>query len=89
MTGVTLINKTMPRLLQLACGAKVVLVGPSVPLSPVFFQQGAYDLQGFVVTDPALCRAVLRGEDNRAVFQAGKRISLTRTDIAPPEAAYA
>lgn len=83
MTGVTLINKTMPRLLQLARGAKIVLVGPSVPLSPLFFQQGVYDLQGFVVTDPVLCRTVLRGEDNRAVFQAGKRISLMHTNIAP------
>ena len=34
ITGVTMTNKTLPRLLQLSKDAYVVMVGPSVPLAP-------------------------------------------------------
>lgn len=40
MTGVTLINKTMPRLLQLSCGAKVILIGPQRPPLPPILSTG-------------------------------------------------
>ena len=52
MTGVTLINKTAPRLLALARDAKVVMVGPSVVMSPALFDEGADLLAGSVVADP-------------------------------------
>lgn len=39
ITGVTLINKTAPRLLELASRAHVVMVGPSVVLAPQMFDR--------------------------------------------------
>lgn len=52
ITGVTIINKTAPRLLELARNATTVLVGPSVIMSSVLFEQGADALAGSVVADP-------------------------------------
>lgn len=52
MTGVTIINKTAPRLLQLAEGVTTVMVGPSVVMSPVLFEYGVDMLAGSVVADP-------------------------------------
>ncbi len=49
MTGITLTNKTMPRLLELAKGGpEVILVGPSVVPSPVFFDYGVVSMAGSV-----------------------------------------
>ena len=52
MTGVTLINKTAPRLLQLAEGVTTIMVGPSVVMSPLLFEYGVDMLAGSVVADP-------------------------------------
>jgi uncharacterized protein (DUF4213/DUF364 family) len=76
-TGVTFTNKTLPRLLELAGDRGIILTGPSVPLAPLLFDRGALDLQGFVVTDPGLCRAVVSGENRELrIFGAGRRVSL-------------
>lgn len=62
ITGTTLVNKTLPRLLELCAGAKVVLVGPSVPLTPLWFELGVSVLAGTVVADPdAVWRATGEG----------------------------
>jgi uncharacterized protein (DUF4213/DUF364 family) len=55
-TGVTLINKTAPRLLQLAQNARVVMVGPSVVMSQSLFDYGVDMLAGSVVADPEKTR---------------------------------
>lgn len=52
VTGVTLINKTAPRLLALGENARTVFVGPSVVMSPVLFDFGADVLAGSCVFDP-------------------------------------
>lgn len=51
ITGVTLINKTLPRLLELAKNACVVMVGPSVPLTPILFDWGVDVLAGTIVVE--------------------------------------
>ncbi len=53
MTGITLTNKTMPRLLELARsgGGSVVLVGPSVLPAPVLYDYGVDCMAGSVVDD--------------------------------------
>ena len=50
-TGITLQNKTLPRLLQLARdgGTEVILVGPSVVPSPVLFGYGVVCAAGSIV----------------------------------------
>jgi uncharacterized protein (DUF4213/DUF364 family) len=53
ITGTTIVNKTLPRLLQLSAGATVILVGPSVPFTPAWFEWGVDVIAGTVVTEPA------------------------------------
>jgi uncharacterized protein len=58
ITATTLINKTFQGLIELCRPeAKVVLIGPSTPLSPVLYDYGIDVLSGTIVTDP---QAVLR-----------------------------
>jgi len=51
ITSLTLINKTLDHLLQLARG-EVALIGPTTPLSRVFARYGVSHLFASVVTDP-------------------------------------
>lgn len=51
LTGVTIINKTAPRLLELSKNATTVFVGPSVIPSPALFDWGVDMLAGSIVLD--------------------------------------
>ncbi len=51
MTGMTLANKTAPRLLELSKNACVALVGPSVPVSEVLFDYGVDVIASSVAHD--------------------------------------
>jgi uncharacterized protein (DUF4213/DUF364 family) len=76
-TGVTITNKTLPRLLELSKNSAFILVGPSVPLAPCLFGFGLRDLQGFVVTDIEKCRDIITGgRPDSDLFTAGKRVSI-------------
>jgi uncharacterized protein (DUF4213/DUF364 family) len=79
-TGVTMINKTIGRLLELSAHCGMILVGPSVPCCPLLFNFGVKDIQGFVVTDADLCRRAVT-DGNPRIFNAGKRISLTAAAV--------
>jgi uncharacterized protein (DUF4213/DUF364 family) len=71
MTGVTLTNKTLPRLLELGAQSQIVLVGPSVPLTPLWFGKRVSLLAGTVVLEPErLWKHVALGGD-RSVFKHG------------------
>ena len=53
ITATTLINKTFQGLIELCrSDARVVLIGPSTPLSPVLHKHGVSVLSGTIVTDP-------------------------------------
>jgi uncharacterized protein len=53
VTATTLINKTFQSLIDLCRpDAKVVLLGPSTPLSPVLYTHGVDVLSGTIVIDP-------------------------------------
>ncbi len=74
ITGTTLINKTLPRLLELSSGRISVVVGPSTPLTPLLFEYGASALAGTVVMDGERAwRFVAEGGDRR-VFAHGVRM---------------
>lgn len=59
ITGTTLINKTMQRLLELSRNGIAVVLGPSTPMSPVLFDFGASVVAGVRVTDPDALRLSL------------------------------
>ena len=51
ITGSSLINKTLPHLLELCENAVTILTGPSVPMCPALLDFGIDRLAGFVVTE--------------------------------------
>ncbi len=59
MTGMTLANKTMPRLLELARDALATVVGPSATICAQVLNVGADLVAGSVVADAALAREVV------------------------------
>jgi uncharacterized protein len=74
ITATTLINKTMPRLLELSRGARVFVAGPSTPLHPVMFHHGIELLGGLIIEDQsAVWRSVAEG-GHKALFAAGSRM---------------
>ena len=72
-TGITLTNKTMPRLLQLANrpGESTVLVGPSVVPSPILFDFGVDCMAGSVIVDPERAKAAVMHAATSSVFKHG------------------
>jgi uncharacterized protein (DUF4213/DUF364 family) len=65
ITGTSLINHTAEKLLDLAKGSFVVMVGPTSPLSPVIFDWGVDVVSGTKVVEPA---KVLRSISEGAIF---------------------
>lgn len=57
ITGSSLINKTLPRLLSLCRNAYTILTGPSVPLCPALLDFGINRLSGLVITQPEAARS--------------------------------
>ena len=80
ITGCTVSNKPLPRLLQLCRSAYTVVTGPSTPMAEALFNCGADALCGFCATDEAGClRAVA---DEQGLFPAGRMVVLERSDRA-------
>ena len=78
MTGMTLTNKTLPRLLTLTQNTRTVLVGPSSPITPILFRFGVDSIAGFYVTDPDGTRALAAQAAHTEVFQGGQRITFSK-----------
>ena len=64
----------MPRLLELSRHAYVALVGPSVPLSPLWFDYGVDVLAGSVVTDADSVRVAVAEGGHRGVFAVARAL---------------
>ena len=63
ITGSSLVNKTLPHLLELCRGAYTILTGPSVPLCPELLDMGLDRIGGLVLTETEeMGRRVLSGE---------------------------
>jgi uncharacterized protein len=82
ITGTTITNKTLPRLLELSASATVALVGPSVPLAPWWFDAGVDILAGAIVVDkPTVWRYCQEG-GHRGVFDRGAlMVDIRRGDL--------
>lgn len=79
ITGAAFANKTMPRLLELSKKSKIVLVGPSVPLSRALFKYGIYQLGGLVALDQQLLwKAVQEGARMGLFKHGGKMVGIQR-----------
>jgi uncharacterized protein (DUF4213/DUF364 family) len=83
ITATTLINKTLPRLLDLSRNARVVLAGPSTPLTSKLFQFGIDMLAGLVVEDETRVWTVIQEGGRHEIFHRGSRkVNLTREAAA-------
>lgn len=72
-TGITLTNKTMPRLLSLANRPSVstILVGPSVVPAPVLYDYGVDCMAGSVITDPERAKSAVMHAATSGIFKHG------------------
>jgi uncharacterized protein len=80
ITGTSLTNHTLPHLLEL-CSPKafVIMLGDTVPLSPVLFDYGVHALSGTRVMDADLAlRCVSQGANFRQI-KGTKKLTMTKT----------
>jgi len=69
ITGSAAVNKTMPRLLELAQGAQIILTGPTVPLCPELLGLGISRLNGQVITETEpMLKRILEAETSVNAF---------------------
>ncbi|MNI90759.1 hypothetical protein D3C73_1483230 [compost metagenome] len=80
ITSTALINKALPRLLQLSAQAKVIMVGPSTPMAPVLRRFGISDLSGFVIKDGDKARRICSGHESLKIYTSGQKVSLRFAD---------
>jgi len=80
MTATTLINKTMPRLLDLSRGARIVVAGPTTPLTPILLDRGIDLLGGLIVEEPERAWTTVAEGGQKELFDAGARmVKVSRT----------
>ncbi len=80
VTGMTLGNKTLPRLLELKKpDAHFTIVGPSGPINPILFDHGVTRISSYVVTDPDFVFDVI-GNNKHGMFSGGKMIEYDISD---------
>lgn len=79
ITSSTLINHTLTGLLNLvSAGAKVMLLGPSTPLSPVLFQFGIDLLSGVQVIDIEAVSASVASQENFQKMKGVRRVTMVK-----------
>lgn len=87
ITGSTVVNKTLPRLLELTRRAEVHLVGPTAPPVPGVYPAQVREIAGSVVTDAAEClEFVALGLRHLVGCPALQMFSLPLTGAATPGA---
>lgn len=76
-------EKTMPRYLELAKDAYVVVVGPSTTLAPVFLDFGVNDLAGFIVKDSLMAKKIVSASKRGKIYTTGQKVSFKSSQYAP------
>jgi uncharacterized protein len=74
ITATSMINKTLPRLLELSRNSMVFLVGPSTPFAPFLYSRGIHTLAGTVVLEPDLVWRAAQEGAARSVFDHGAQM---------------
>jgi uncharacterized protein (DUF4213/DUF364 family) len=79
----SLVNRNLPRILRLAQGARIALVGPVTPLTSRLYAYGLDILGGLVIRDPkGLAEAIRAGALPREFGRFGQYLHLRRADAA-------
>lgn len=78
ITGSSLINKSLPHLLELCPGAYTVLTGPSVPLCPALLDFGLDRLAGMAVTEQEAALSHVKGSVPGSPYHLGRPFMLCR-----------
>lgn len=76
----TLLDKSLPRLLELAEGAFIGMVGPASTLAPVLFEYGVDEMDGFVVKDNSIAERSTRETESLKIYASGQKVSLRKTE---------
>lgn len=77
MTASTLVNKTLPHLLELGRKAYTILAGPSCPMYPELLKLGLDRIAGLVITDVAGMKHKIEHEISGPPYPMGKPFLLT------------
>jgi len=79
LTCTSTLDKTLPRLLELAKNAKkVTMVGPGTPLAPVLFHYGIDVLSGFMIKDNLRAFRIAAGAEKVKIFTAGQKVAFKK-----------
>ena len=78
MTASTLVNKTLPHLLDLCRDAYTILAGPSCPMCPQLLELGIHRIAGLVITDVDGMKEKIRREIPGPPYPMGKPFLLTK-----------
>lgn len=80
ITGTTLVNKSLPRLLELCGHARVSLVGPTTTFAPEVFGETVNEFGSAAVADPALVLLAARTGSGHTAAKPGTQIFNVTTD---------
>ena len=78
ITASTLVNKTLPHLLDLARNAYTILAGPSCPMCPQLLDFGIDRIAGLVITDVNGMKEKIRREISGPPYPMGKPFLLSK-----------
>lgn len=78
ITGSSIINKTLPRLLELCRNAYTILVGPSVPMCPALLEFGIDRLAGLVIKDAKGIKKQITSEISGPPYEFGQTFLMVR-----------
>jgi uncharacterized protein (DUF4213/DUF364 family) len=81
ITATAIINKTLPRLLELSRNACVFLVGPSTPFASLLYNHGIHTLAGTVVLEPeSVWQAAQEGAARKVFDHGAQMVKVSRED---------
>ena len=78
LTASTLVNKTLPHLLEVCRNSYTILAGPSCPMCPALLELGLDRLAGLVITQPDAMKDKIRCDLSGPPYPLGKPFLLTK-----------
>lgn len=74
------LEKSLPHILELAGDAFVGLVGPVTVMSPILFDYGVDELDGFIPRNPDLLARIQTEQEFGKLYASGEKVSLRKAD---------